>query len=329
MVYEIRLAIARQGWLVVSADTTPLPSNSVMAVVKAQDGRMVMGTSAGVVSWETNLETPWGDENTIIRYTEKNSGLGNNHVNSILQAQDGTWWFGTERGLAHLSGKNWIFYTGKDIGLGSDNIHRIVEDPSRGIWVATTAGAAVWDGKSWRAFHEDSAGLADANVQAIAVQKKNNGYIVWFGTLKGASRLELPEERWTSYDFAKYNLNWRGVSEILVDHAGTVWAGTLGGGLGKWDGNEWTFQRTDNSSIPANSIVRMIETSAGEIFVGFNYTMEPGGTLAKFDGKSWREYTPTNSGFTAVEPAAFAVDPERRLWIGTMVGGVVIFQLGK
>jgi len=49
--------------------------------------------------------------------------------------------------------------------------------------------------------------------------------------------------------------------------------------------------------------------------------------ISRFDGDDqWTIYRNNNSGFNGGEPLAFAFDPMGRLWIGTALSGVQIYD---
>jgi streptogramin lyase len=184
--------------------------------------------------------------------------------------------------------------------------------------VGTTGGAAVFDGQRWKPV----SGLPSQTVFSIARQDGS----LWFATLAGASRLEPASGAWQHYDLSQYGLGWAGVSDMAVDRAGKLWVTTIGDGVSFWDGKSWTTFRASNSSIPRNTATRLLLTDQGQIWVGFNYSAQPGGILARYDRSDWLAYTPSNSGYSGGEPTALALDARGQLWVGTAMNGLQIFQ---
>jgi len=158
-----------------------------------------------------------------------------------------------------------------------------------------------------------------------AAPGSGGGDVVWFGTRSGVSRLDTVSGEWRSFP-GQFDPNWGGVPALLVDSAGRLWAGTIGGGLGLWDGTAWQFYRTGNSDIPFNTVQALAEVASGVLWVGTARPAEVGGALAEFDGQTWKTYTPQNSGFSGAEPLAMARDADGRWWIGTRTAGVDIYQ---
>jgi ligand-binding sensor domain-containing protein len=250
-------------------------------------------------------------------------------VLAVLEDRDGSWWFGTQSGLSHQKGGQWQTYRAADFGLMSDQIQHLAQDSRGRIWVATKAGAAVLESNLWTAFTSQNSPLPDDAVFTIAVQNTPASEVIWLGTLPGVSRLDLATNMWSSTDLSAYGLGWGGVADVLVDSQGNVWAATLGGGVSVWNGVEWTSYRSSNSQLPKNSVQRMLEVEPGVFWFGLANMSEPGGMMASYDGTTWKSYHPLNSGFTGAEPLALAKDQSGRLWIGTNLSGVIIYQPQK
>ncbi len=193
------------------------------------------------------------------------------------------------------------------------------------MWVGTGAGAAVFDGHRWASFTTAS-GLPDNVVLSIAIDPRPQGDRVWFGTQRGIARLDTATGEWGDTASEDIGLEWDSVADVLVDASGRLWAATLGGGLGLWDGDTWHFYRVSNSEIPFNTVQALFEAEPGVLWVGTSLPNDVGGVLATYDGTKWTAYTRRNSGFPGAEPLTIARDGEGRLWIGTRTGGVYIYH---
>jgi signal transduction histidine kinase len=133
-----------------------LAQDSVFAVHRARDGAVWAGTlSAGVSLFRQNRsagsraeEGQSGEsrsgESRFTTYDRRN-GLPSNTVASILEAGDGTMWFGTPNGLAAFSRGGWRTYTTAD-GLPANEINTLFEDRQRIMWVGTANGIAMVNG---------------------------------------------------------------------------------------------------------------------------------------------------------------------------------------
>jgi len=325
--YEIHMAIARHGWMQVTTNNAPLPSDLVNDLFTDSKGRVGIATNNGVTIWTPETKIPWGETNTAVTYTQRTSGLGSDRVLAILADHSDSWWFGTAQGVDRLEGSNWQDYSLAQMGLGEGGVQDLAQDSRNRLWVATLNGVAVWDGNSWKAYTSTNSGLIDNQVFCVEIQPDINGDAIWFGSYKGISRYDQASGEWLSFDLSVEMLGWRGVSDLLMDSNGKFWAATMGGGLGEFDGQQWTFQRKSNSAIFFNTLTRLYQIQPGEVWVGFGYQTEPGGIVAKYDGETWTDFGPYNSGYAGFEPQAFTQDLFGRIWIATSAGGLEVYQV--
>lgn len=118
---------------------------------------------------------------------------------------------------------------------------------------------------------------------------------------------------------------------LFVDQADTLWAGTIRGGLNRYNADEDNFTRflhdpEDPTSLPHDDLKSMTQTSDGTYWVGTS------GGLGRFDPESGKFY---NYYATPDDPASLpdngirAIVEDRvtgLLWLGTRRGGVSLFD---
>jgi len=80
------------------------------------------------------------------------------------------------------------------------------------------------------------------------------------------------------------------ISALAIDHEGTVWIGTEGGGAVSYDGTAWTVYNRENSDLPFNYVDALTIDTQGNIWFGTNIG------LVKFDGENWMKFTSLKSG---------------------------------
>ncbi len=316
----VQTALEQRHWSHITSANTPLPANAVRDIATLPDGRVALGTSAGGVVWSP--PTASGPESWAV-FTRENSGLPDNDVLAVAGDPSGAVWFGTASGLARYAGGQWQVFRASDMGVGSDRVLALAVGPDGVLWAGTQKGAAAFDGATWTPLAPES-GLADALVLSIAAEP--TGRAVWFGTASGAARLDVGTGGWTRFTPENSPIGVGGVADLLVDSAGRVWAATLGGGLGVWDGEAWRVFNVSNSRIPSNTVQEVLEDEAGVLWVGFSWPTEFGGALASFDGHSWRRYVAGRAGFSGGEALAIAQDALGRIWVGTQSAGVDVYS---
>jgi ligand-binding sensor domain-containing protein len=161
-----------------------LPSNDLRALLIDQDGRLWVGTGAGLALRGVNY---W------LVFTTANSGLASDDITSLTLDGAGNIWIGTAaNGISVFDptangADAWSTQTAAN-GLPANAINALSNDPSGAIWAATTNGLARWnpaDGQ-WTVYTTAN-GLPGNNILSIAIDPAG---IVWAGTDQGLARLE-------------------------------------------------------------------------------------------------------------------------------------------
>ncbi len=324
--YEYDRALARRGWMQLAAATSPLPADTIYDLTLRSNGDMMLGTSRGAALWHVTAGSPWGEESRV--FNTRNSPILNDQVQVIFEDREGRLWFGSDLGVSRLEGETWQSFRAVEMGLSGARVRAIAQDGSGRMWMGALEGLAVWDGVTWISYSQKTGDILDNNVFTLAVQAVNGGEMLWVGTKQGVARLDLTSGEWSNWDFSNRNLGWGGVSQLLVDSQNRVWMATIGGGMAYWDGEGWNEFRLGANGIPTSIIRSMVEAPDGGFFLGMGFPTEPGGLVSYFDGRDrWVVYQPTNSGFSGGEPLALAMDTMGRLWIGSAIDGLQIFDL--
>ena len=122
--------------------------------------------------------------------------LPSDNIYSVFIENNGTKWFGTDKGIARHTGnntlKNWKVFTTKD-GLIDNFVQSIHADKAGQIWMGTKSGASVYNGSKWTSFTKDN-GLNSNNILCITVDKDG---VVWLGTDDGVNSYD--KGRFVSY----------------------------------------------------------------------------------------------------------------------------------
>ncbi|MFH2103840.1 MAG: two-component regulator propeller domain-containing protein [Chloroflexota bacterium] len=312
----IRLAIGQVGWSQLTRADSPLPSNTVNALLPLEDGRILIATDQGLAIWVPAQTADLADEWTI--YNQGNSPLAGNRVLSLGQDSSGTFWIGTATGLNRYDGINWTTFTSADIGLADDTVFAIAIAADDRVFIGTPSGASTWDGVAWEPLPQ----LQDQVVFSLAISPQA-GDTLWAGTVSGTGRLELQSQAYSFYSTG------RAVRSILVDTGGQVWIGTSGGGLAFWQAEGWQYFNTASSELPYNTVNSLAEIDPGVIWVATSLPSEIGGVVAEYDGTGWRRFLTTNSGASGAEPLVIVRTTSNQVWIGTRSHGIDIYNLGR
>ncbi|MCX6294549.1 MAG: triple tyrosine motif-containing protein, partial [Bacteroidetes bacterium] len=264
-------------------------------------------------------------------------GLKQNTVRCMLQDKTGNLWLGTNGGgVCRYDGKSFTNFTEKE-GLSNNSIYSILEDKTGNLWFATYGGVCCYDGKSFTNYTEKE-GLINNHVYCIVEDKIGN---LWFGTNGGGvcrydgNRVEAIErgektppgaqqdlkkingkliKSFTNYT-EKEGLSNNNVLSILEDKSGTLWLGSDGGGLCRYDGKSFT-NYTEKEGLSNNNVLSILEDKSGNLWFG-----TAGGGVCRYDGKSFTIFT-EKEGLSSNVVLSILEDKIGNLWFGTYGGGV-------
>jgi ligand-binding sensor domain-containing protein len=302
--------------------------------VDARRNSIWVGTSVGV------LEVDLGSRQVKNTFTRKD-GLANEYVFAIGVDRRRGVWFGTNAGgVSRYSDGQWKTWFPMH-GLADYWVYAFAFDQKENIWMGTWDGASYYDPRAdqFATFRKE---LVNVWVYGIDIDPAGR---VWFGTEGGVTMLDGAEWRsWTHeeglgapntanlqvsqntglgtrmrHDLSimangseTYNPNY--VFAVLVDHRdNSVWFGTWGGGVSRFDGNSWTsYSRPDG--LAGNIVYAIAQESDGALWFGTNR----GAT--RYDGKAWRNFT-ARDGLAGDNIYAIAIAPDQAVWLGSK-GGV-------
>jgi ligand-binding sensor domain-containing protein len=133
------------GATVFETDWTWLMSDHVHTVF-IDDTVQVYGTDAGV-AFHFSEYTKWDWQ-----VYDTADGLVNDTVLSVLKDREGTWWFGTARGISHLNGLGWTSFMAPEYDLAGNCISFLALDPAGTVWMACDSGLARYSDGAWTSY---------------------------------------------------------------------------------------------------------------------------------------------------------------------------------
>lgn len=296
------------------------------------------------------------DAPPALEQINRDMGLSNMSVSSIIQDKYGFLWFGTQGGLNRYDGRTMMVIRNNPFnheGLVHNLIQTMTYDPiNHELWIGTYQGISRYniENNEFINYTVEDDGLANSVVVAITFD--DDGY-VWAGTLNGLSRLnpvtgEIKNygisgdvvralyqasdkklyigtyEGLMVYDKVKdqiikmeLDLPAQAVMVIREDEIGTLT-------LGIWDGGliELNLENLEMSqiSLEDNRIYTITKTSDQTKWVGTwgggLFSIETNGKVTHFAGNSQRG--------DVHHPVVYSLfqDDSEILWVGTNGGGI-------
>lgn len=261
----------------------------------------------------------FGQQTAWTVYTNSNSGLTSDLIETIAIDNNGDKWIGTYfGGVSRFDGNNWTGYLTWNSGLPYDLIYSIGVDNNGDKWIATFGGGvARFDGSNWSVYNTLNFGLPDSNVTTITIDSNGDK---WIGTYNGGIG-KFDGTNWVVYDNQNSGLQDNFVRSIAIDNNGEKWIGTFSGGVYRFDGTNWTAYFTQNSGLPSNNVKSIAIDNNGDKWFG---TLGSG--LTRFDGTNWTVYNTQNSGLPNDDVFSITIDNNGDKWIGTFGGGIARFD---
>ncbi|MDT8320234.1 MAG: two-component regulator propeller domain-containing protein [Xanthomonadales bacterium] len=264
-------------------------------------------------------------------------GLEARIVPSLLVDRDGFLWVGSQEGLFRFDGYEALAFRpdpSKPGSISDDDIRVVYEDTGGALWVGTySAGLNRYDSDTgdfevYRHDSGDPASIVDDSILAIADGPQGG---LWTATRKGLSRLDKASGQFENFlhdpdDPASLPVDW--VDSLHWGASGRLWIGTIGGGVQQWHPQSRSFVQFDLPAMSGgrdelNDVFAMYEATDGRLWVGTRTGLvvldSANSTAVEIPLAEGNEYLPAIT--------SMAADRSGRLWLGTLVHGVLIIDM--
>lgn len=287
---------------------TGLLANGIFYLGKL-GGRLAVGTYGGGMSLLNAADQSWETFNIP-------EGLADAFVYDAMETRDGDIWIATWSGANRVRGgalkdrSRWDLFTVENTqgGLPNNWVYALHEGRNGEIWLATEGGLARFQNGAWQNWsHKDGLGAA-YEVVKDQLQFENDPARV--SEHHARQKVEQGLEKVN----VAYNPNY--IVALHVDREGVVWAGTWGGGLGRFDGQKWT-NYTTRDGLPANHVFMLHEDPQGRLWIGTS------NGIARRDGDAFKSFG-TGDGLFSKSVFSMAVTEDGGAWVGSY-GGVARF----
>ncbi|HEX5226809.1 MAG TPA: two-component regulator propeller domain-containing protein, partial [Bryobacteraceae bacterium] len=291
------------------AELTPagLPANTprfqALAMVRDRDGNLWVGTDSRGLLRVNAAGTAWLDD------ASKGSRPA---VTTIFEDREGNLWTGSAGRLERLRDTPFVSFSTPE-GLPSDGSNPVYVDAENRMWFPPIGGGLWWV-KNGQHGTVAQAGLANDIVYSIA----GRGDELWLGRQHGGlTRLHWgssgPESSLQAETYTSANgLAQNSVYSVYEARDGTVWAGTLSGGVSRLKDGKFTTY-TIAQGLASNTVASILETANG-----VTWFATPNGLSALADDR-WTSYA-TRDGLPSDNVNCLYEDSTGVLWAGTAAG---------
>jgi signal transduction histidine kinase/CheY-like chemotaxis protein/ligand-binding sensor domain-containing protein/HPt (histidine-containing phosphotransfer) domain-containing protein len=234
-------------------------------------------------------------------------------------------WAGTDHGYSVFDGTAW-HPTAAAPGLPSSYFYRLTQTKNNlgqpEIWAGTEGGIARFKDGYWVTY-DTKMGMPSNVVRSLTARQEPGGSAtLWIGTFGGLAR--LPVGGWLSYTTLS-GLPENVVFAIQEMADGTMWFGTLGGGLSRLKGKTWTtLDHIEGKPVTAILSLQKTKDSNGAetLWVGTR-----GQGVFTLRGDSWK---PFEHSERLPDPWVYAIAQTKSIsgkpvmWFGTRQGLVSV-----
>lgn len=328
--------------------TTGLPDLKVNCLLPAKNGELWVGTDRGIARWngteltQSGVPASLSDAQVLALTVDRDANIWvgtNSHgllrlntqgvssldagsygtneaVTALFEDREGNLWIGRANGIERLRDSVFVTFSTPE-GLPSEKNGPVYVDSEGRAWFAPIAGGLHFlsNGQSKRV---TEAGLDRDVIYSLA----GGGGELWIGRQRGGlTRLRMQGNAVNAVTYTQTNgLAQNSVYSVYRTRDGSVWAGTLSGGVSKFSNGKFTTYTSANG-LASNTVVAILETADGTMWFA-----TPNG-LSALSPAGWRTYQ-TADGLPSENVNCLLEDASGLLWVGT-ADGLVYLRYGR
>ncbi|MCJ8269271.1 MAG: GGDEF domain-containing protein, partial [Psychrosphaera sp.] len=315
-----------------------LRNDWVTTITQDKTGLMWLGTLGGGINKFDSSRKRFGE---VKHHNDNPDSLSDGSVWAIYKDRKDRLWIGTTGGLDRYerSKDRFVHYRhnpDKPQSLSDNAVRTIFEDAGGTLWIGTlTSGLNRLnpDDNTFTHYRHDADNPHSLSDDAITAIHQDSHKNLCIGTHNGLNRFNRQ-----SGDFVRYNsstsnaqsdtggISHGSITTLFTASDGTLWIGTVGGGLNQFNHQLQTFTRyqhdsKNSNSLSNNTIWAIAEDSQSNLWLGtdsgisqFNRQQQ---TFVHYNNKQ---------GIISGRVLALAFDKRNRLWFTG--GGLHLFDPG-
>ena len=326
---------------------TGLPDKKINSLMAANGQEVWIGTDNGLVKWngdeiiKTTVNEALSHMQALAIATDRESNIwigtntgmlrlnsggvssleaGNRQsigaVNAIFEDREGNLWIGSTRGIDRLRSTAFVSYS-VSIGRPAQVGGAFYVDDNDYAWFAPFDGGLFWR----KGEQTGEVKIAELDRDVIYSLTGGNGEL-WIGRQRGGlTHLHYKGNSFTAETYTKAEgLTQNSIFTVYQSRDGTVWAGSISGGLNSLrNGKITAFTVADG--LASNMVTSILESADGTMWFGTS------NGLNSFTQNKWTTYRSTD-GLPPGTVNSLLQDASGAVWIGTD-NGLAVFRSGQ
>ncbi|MDO8368133.1 MAG: T9SS type A sorting domain-containing protein, partial [Saprospiraceae bacterium] len=232
-------------------------------------------------------------------------------LNLVAVDNQGVLWFsgydGSSRKVHEFDGQTWKTYETEIYPMAGNFIFDVAFDCDNNIWFGGRDVLTKFDGLSWENFTYQDIGLSGPNFEIWSLAVDTNTCDLWI-SFSNASTASVSFAKYDGNTFTIYSTpgGWE-VYETTIAKDGTLWVASGRSGLGKFDGNVWTWFNEQNSPV-SDDVHNVTLDYEQNVWINTGFPS----AVMRWDGSNWLKFDFTNSPITYSD--WLLVDHESKIW---------------
>jgi signal transduction histidine kinase/ligand-binding sensor domain-containing protein len=271
-----------------------LGSVTVLSILRDHDSNIWVGTTRGLL--RINAKG--------ISFSDENELRGDGGISVLFEDREGNLWIGGARGLGRIRDSAFVTYSSVNDSRFKHGGPIYVDQEGRTWFAPAQGGLYVLQNGHLQP-------VTSIPPDEVVYSISGRADVVWAGRQRGGiTRLQFHNGAIRTESYTEANgLAQNSAYTVYESRDGSVWAGTLNGGVSKFRDGRFTTYTTANS-LASNTVSSILETRDGAMWFA-----TPSG-LSSFANGQWRTYT-TLEGLPSPEIDCLFEDSSGILWSGT------------
>ncbi len=312
----------------------------------APDGRLWIGTDGGLSHYDLSTQR-------MAHYMpapENPASVEDNAIRAVVIDHEGIPWLGMRNAFARFDpiSERFVRYThdpDQPESIGDTLIWELYLDSRGFLWIGTDKGGlSLFDPDKERFFNFTHHASQRYSLTANSVRSilEDNSGDLWIGTYPeglnyfswASTAIQLQEHQ----PHQQKSLSHSSVMAIQQDRHKNLWLGTDGGGLNYYDKTHERFTHLkhdskDPNSLSSNSVLCVYQDGQQALWIGtwgggFNHYSPSTQTFTRFSTDNSQKPPGKSQSTTLSGKNVWAIteDNRGRLWLGTHMGGVSVYD---